>query len=237
MNRKTTVIVKQTGEMEQKKEKYFDQPWASCALCTYFSSHSSHFCRSSDYCPTTSTYSSYTHIRSLWGRGEKTKLVWSAKLHSAEYWSPPYTFIQICTFFPLYTLSRILLKNVFSFVHHSVFYTHLTLKKRNQRGTSLFTQLIYVILQNKCIKDKHQHSTEFRYIFCNWKSSQTSRGSQLNQGFKYREAVWSPPHESLLFTEAPTMHGRRSTCPSATEKRKQHSQYCLTAVLTGVNMW
>lgn len=94
------------------------------------------------------------HTSEVFGVGKKKqKNVWSAKLHSAEYWSPPYTFIQICTFFPLYTLSRILLKNVFSFVHHSVFYTPTTLKKRNQRETSLFTQLIYVILQNKCIKD------------------------------------------------------------------------------------
>lgn len=69
------------------------------------------------------------NIRSL-GNGEKNKTCFgSAKPRLEEYWSPPYTFIQICTFFFLFILET----NIFAFVHPSAF-AHLTLKGKSVRN-------------------------------------------------------------------------------------------------------
>lgn len=65
------------------------------------------------------------------GNGEEKQNLCSgsAKPRLEEYWSPPYTFIQICTFFFLFILET----NIFAFVHPSAF-AHLTPKGKSVRN-------------------------------------------------------------------------------------------------------
>lgn len=157
-----------------------------CALCTCISCHSSHFFRFVDLLSCHHHRQRFLHIRGLWGGGEK-KTTYGSECKTAfgrllkptiyiytdmHILSSVYVVMCSSCLFPLYIFP---------------FFFLVALRKRNQSETPIFTQLTYVILQNKGIKDQHQHSTEFRYIFCISKSPQTSTGFQLNQGFKYRE--------------------------------------------------
>lgn len=89
-----------------------------------------------------------THIRSLWGGGEKTK-TYDMKCKDAfgRVLKPTiYIYTDMHSLPSVYILYST--HKVFSFVCLSIFYTHLTLKKRN-----FPLHRIYVILLNKCIKD------------------------------------------------------------------------------------
>lgn len=97
---KTTTVMKQTEENGEKKQSLFNNHGPLCFVHLFVKSQLTFY---QVYIVVVSPplNSSYTHQRPRgWGRKKTKPMVLSAKPRLAEYWSPPYTFIQICTFLP-----------------------------------------------------------------------------------------------------------------------------------------
>lgn len=150
--------MKQTEENEQTKS--FQQPWVfvlgapSFQVTVYISSGSQ------TYCPVTIADSSSTHQKSKGVGSNKHPMIWSAKPLLAKYWSHH---IHLYTSYIL--PSPFFWSKCFPFVHPSV----SSMLKRDKNSPH---DLSYCKINASL--DKHQHSTELRYIFWNWCHPQTS---------------------------------------------------------------
>lgn len=123
--------------MKQMEKTTYLTTMGLCAFCTYISSHSSHFLRLIDFL---SCHTAHIHIRSL-VVGEKKNKTYGLECKTAfGRVMKPTIYIYTDMHIPPSIYIYIFLFSVFSFIHLSVVYTYLTLNKRNQIETSLFTQ-------------------------------------------------------------------------------------------------